>query len=118
MANKNPNMDGLKPVRNKIEASKRGHIGGIKSGEARREKATMKSILEKMLKEKNEETGKTYGELATLGLIKGATKGNGNNYRIMMVVLGELAQAEENQRKQELSKVEELLTKIEGEASK
>ena len=57
--------------------------GGIASGIARREKATMLSTLEKLLDETNEKTGQTYRELATLGLIKGAVNGSGNNYKII-----------------------------------
>ena len=47
------------------EASK----GGKNSVKARREKATMLSTLEKLLDEKYKDTGQTYRELATLGLI-------------------------------------------------
>ena len=43
--------------------------GGIASGEARRKKATMLSVLEKTLDETNNK-GLTYRELVTLGLIK------------------------------------------------
>ena len=48
--------------------------GGIRSGEVRKEKATMKKTLEMLLNEKNNK-GKTYRELSTLGLIKGAVDG-------------------------------------------
>ena len=63
--------------------------GGKKSGEVRREKATMKKTLEMLLNEKNNK-GKTYRELTTLGLIKGAINGNASNYRTIVEVLGEL----------------------------
>ena len=56
--------------------------GGIKSGETRRKKATMLSVLEKTLDEKNAK-GLTYRELVTLGLIKGATQGYSKNYEII-----------------------------------
>ncbi len=56
------------------EAREYGRRGGIASGEARREKATMKKTLEMLLNEKNNK-GKTYRELTTLGLIKGAVDG-------------------------------------------
>lgn len=65
--------------------------GGIASGEARREKATMKATLEKLLDEKNK-AGKTYRELATLGLLKGAINGNSSNYRAIVELLGELVE--------------------------
>jgi len=63
--------------------------GGIRSGEVRKEKATMKKTLEMLLNEKNNK-GKTYRELTTLGLIKGAINGNASNYRTIVEVLGEL----------------------------
>lgn len=40
----------LKPVRTKEEARERGRIGGIKSGEVRRQKKTMRETLENALK--------------------------------------------------------------------
>ena len=56
--------------------------GGIKSGEARRKKATMLSVLESTLDKTNAE-GLTYRELVTLGLMKGAIKGNSENYKVI-----------------------------------
>lgn len=91
--------------------------GGKASGQARREKSTMKKTLEMLLDEKSK-NGKTYRELATLGLIKGAMSGNANNYRTILEIVGELTQLEEDKQKKELSKVEELLNRIEEEAKK
>lgn len=91
--------------------------GGIASGIARREKATMKATLEMLLNETNK-NGKTYRELATLGLLKGAINGNAQNYRTILETLGELKQAEEDRTNKEITKVEELLIKIENEAEK
>lgn len=65
--------------------------GGIRSGEVRKEKATMRKTLEMLLNEKNNK-GKTYRELSTLGLIKGAVDGKAENYKIMLQLLGELEQ--------------------------
>lgn len=62
---------------------------GIRSGEVRREKATMKKTLEMLLNEKNNK-GKTYRELTTLGLIKGAVDGKAENYKTIVQLLGEL----------------------------
>ena len=94
MANKG--QENLIPFseRSKKEARELGRKGGIASGEARREKATMKATLEMLLDEKYKD-GKTYRELATLGLIKGAIKGNPANYKAMLEVLGELLQTTE-----------------------
>lgn len=91
--------------------------GGIASGKARREKATMKATLE-MLLNSTDNKGRTYRELATLGLLKGAISGNAQNYRTILETMGELKQAEEDRTQRELSKVEELLLKIEEEAKK
>lgn len=66
---------------------------GIRSGEVRREKATMRKTLEMLLNEKNKK-GTTYRELTTLGLIKGAINGNASNYRTIVEVLGELIETQ------------------------
>lgn len=113
MANKNDNLIPQAHVLTVEESSR----GGKASGEARREKATMKATLEMLLNETNK-NGKTYRELATLGLLKGAINGNANNYRTILETLGELKQAEEDKKQKELTKVEELLLKIESEANK
>ena len=77
--------------RSKDEVRDLGQKGGIRSGEVRREKATMKATLEMLLNETNK-NGKTYRELATLGLLKGAINGKADNYKMIMDVLGELQQ--------------------------
>lgn len=97
-----------------VEESSRG---GKASGEARRRKATMKATLEKILDE-TYKNGKTYRELATLGLLKGAIKGNAQNYKTILETLGELRQAEENKSQQELSKLDILLEEIKKDANK
>ena len=117
MANKG--QENLIPMneRTKEEQREIARQGGIRSGEVRKEKATMKATLEMLLNETNK-NGKTYRELATLGLLKGAINGNANNYRTILETLGELRQAEEDKKQRELTKVEELLLKIESEANK
>ena len=110
------NEQNLRPGEYKL-SKEEAKKGGIASGKARREKATMKKTLEMLLDTKNK-SGQTYRELATLGLIKGAVKGNGNNYRTILEVLGELNQLEEDRQKQQLARVEELLCKIEEESKK
>lgn len=68
--------------------------GGVASGEARRQKATMKKVLQDMLEEvadiENNEAKLTYKQLATLGVIKGAVDGNATNYKTILEVIGEL----------------------------
>ena len=71
-------------------------MGGIASGEARRQKATMKKTLEMMLEETHK-NGKTYKDNVTLGLIVGAMKGNAQNYKTIVEMLGELQPSEEEQ---------------------
>ena len=78
--------------RSKEEVRELGKKGGIASGETRREKATMKKTLE-MLLESTNDMGKTYRELSTLGLIKGAMEGKADNYKTMLALLGELQES-------------------------
>lgn len=75
--------------RSKDEVRELGQKGGIASGKARKEKATMKATLEMLLNETNKK-GKTYRELSTLGLIKGAIDGKAENYKTIVQLLGEL----------------------------
>lgn len=88
---------------------------GIRSGEVRREKASMKHALELLL-DSPSKNGKTYREMAILGLISGAVKGNANNFRVILETMGELNAAQEDKQAQEITKVEELLAKIKNEA--
>lgn len=59
------------------------------STEAKRHKATMRETLRLLLDEKDSK-GRTYRDLVTIGLLKGAMKGNSNNYRTIVETLGEL----------------------------
>ena len=92
MANKLDNLmtpqelNARKTPEERIESARKA---GIASGQARREKATMKKTLEMLLNEKNNK-GKTYRELTTLGLIKGAVDGKAENYKTIVQLLGEL----------------------------
>lgn len=120
MANKLENLMPIQEVnsnRTREQHSEDSRKGGIASGKARREKATMKETLE-MLLNSNSKSGQTYQELVTLGLLKGAINGNAQNYRTILETLGQLKQAQEDRTQRELTKVEELLAKIESEAQK
>ena len=80
-----------------VEESSRG---GKASGEARRKKATMISVLEKMLDDvptKDNEGGLTNRELATLGLIKGARQGYSKNYEIIQDLMVKKEQKDSEQ---------------------
>jgi len=84
-------------------------MGGIASGQARREKATMKATLEMLLEEKNNK-GIKYRDLATLGLIQGAVKGNANNFKVILETLGELGQqVNETQINSNITNIADLL---------
>lgn len=71
--------------------------GGKASGEARRKKATMLSVLEKTLDEENAK-GVTYRELVTLGLIKGAINGSSKNYQVIQELMVQKEQQDEQQQ--------------------
>lgn len=100
MANK---LDNLMPVeelnsrRTPEQHSEDSRKAGIASGIARREKATMLSTLEKILDETNEKSGKTYRELATLGLVKGAVNGSAQNYKIIQEAIERKEKKDEEQ---------------------
>jgi hypothetical protein len=81
----------------RIESARKA---GIASGEAKRKKATMLSVLEKMLDEvpiKDNEGGLTNRELATLGLIKGANQGIAKNYEIIQDLMSKKERKDEEQ---------------------
>ena len=81
------NEQNLKPGEYKLTLEEQKK-GGIASGKARKEKATMKKTLEMLLDCKYNKD-KTYKEQATIGLIEGAIKGNAQNYKTIVEVLGE-----------------------------
>lgn len=77
--------------RSKEEVRNIAQKGGINSGIVRKEKATMKKTLELMLEEiGDKDSGLTYKQLATLGLIKGAILGNSANYKTILETTGEI----------------------------
>lgn len=75
-----------RPERERKEIARKGQIASTK---AKKEKKTMRQTLEYLLEEKGKQ-GKTYRELATLGLIKGAVNGNSQNYKTILEITGEL----------------------------
>ena len=80
--------DNLQPGKYKLTLEEQ-KAGGIASGKARREKMTMKKQLE-MLLDETSKNGKTYREMATLGLLKGAVQGKAENYKTIITLLGEI----------------------------
>jgi hypothetical protein len=91
------NIDNLVSLADRTTEEQReiARQGGIASGKARQEKATMKKALEMLLNETNKKAGKTYRDLATLGLIKGAIDGKAENYKTIVALLGELQETTE-----------------------
>lgn len=85
-------IDNLVPMseRSKEEVREIARKGGINSGKTRREKATLKKTLETLLEMTNKETGQTYQEEVTIGLIKGAKLGKAENYKLIAQMLGEM----------------------------
>lgn len=69
--------------------------GGIASGKARHEIATMKKTLNAMLKQTNKQTGNTFEEDITLGIITGAIFGKAENYKIIAQMTGALETEEQ-----------------------
>lgn len=90
-------QENLIPFNERTEEEQRNiaTMGGKASGEARRKKRDMKQMLEMCLEMNNKE-GISYRQLATMGLIKGAIKGNAQNYRTILETLGELDPEETN----------------------
>ena len=91
------NEQNLRPSEYKL-SQEEAKKGGIASGKARRQKATMRAVLKDMLDEvpkENNSRGLSYREMATLGLIKGALKGNPQNYKTIVETLGEITQGED-----------------------
>lgn len=85
-------IDGLKPIQkgqlSSDELKLRQRNGGIKSGEARRAKKTLKQELE-ILMEMATKDGKTYQELMSLSLVKEALKGNTKAFEVVRDTLGQ-----------------------------
>ena len=91
------NVENLKPGEYKL-SQEEAKKGGINSGKARREKKTMKQVLEMMLNDipidEENKNKLTNQQLATLGLIKGARQGNASNYKTILETLGEIVDGE------------------------
>lgn len=84
--------------RTKEEQKKIARMGGIASGEVRRENAMMRKTLEKMLNATYEDKG-TYKDNVALGLLANAIDkskgGNPEAYKVIAKMLGELDANEE-----------------------
>lgn len=81
------NTENLKSVRTVEEARELGRKGGIKSGEVRREKKLLRSLLEEALL-KETKTGNNAVDI-TNAIIKKAKKGNVKAYEVIRDTIGE-----------------------------
>lgn len=77
------NEQNLKPVKTKSEARAKGRAGGIKSGEARRKRKTLKEELLLLLSQ-----GKTQ-EKMSLALIEKAMNGDTKAFEVIRDSIGE-----------------------------
>lgn len=100
------NKDNLKPVRSKKEARERGKNGGIKSGEVRRERKTLKDELLLLLA-----TGNTQNKVS-LALIKKALSGDTKAFEVIRDTIGEKAVEKVENTNIELS-YEDYIKKVE-----
>lgn len=78
----------LQPVRSKQEARERGAKGGVASGRARREKASLRAALEVLLERKGDD-GKTGREALAVALYEQALKGDVRAFAELRDTVGE-----------------------------
>lgn len=90
--------DNLRDLRDRTpeERKRIATMGGIASKKKQKEKKTMQETLKMILEQEYKTSGMTYREMATLGLIKGAVKGNPIAYKTIIETLGESALNETN----------------------
>lgn len=81
------NESNLKPVRTKNEARERGRNGGLKSGEVRAKRKTLKDELLALLSTKVD--GKTMQENISLSLIQEAMSGDTKAFLAIRDTIGE-----------------------------
>ena len=84
---KRPGRENLKPVRTKEEARKRGKAGGIKSGQVRKARKTLRQDLITLLETKID--GKTMQEKISLAIITEAMTGNTKAFTAIRDTIGE-----------------------------
>ena len=88
------NEQNLKPVRTKKEARERGRNGGIKSGEVRAKRKTLREELLALLETKIED--KTIQEKISFSLIQEALDGNVKAFETIRDTIGEKPQDKVN----------------------
>lgn len=80
--------ENLKSPRSTEEARERGRKGGVASGRARREKASLRAALEVLLERKGED-GKTGREALAVALYEQALKGDVRAFAELRDTVGE-----------------------------
>lgn len=88
------NEKNLKPIRTKSEAREKGKKGGIKSGEVRAQRKTLKEELLALLEVKVED--KTMQEKISFSLIQEALSGNVKAFETIRDTIGEKPQDKVN----------------------
>ena len=88
------NEKNLRPVRTKKEARERGKKGGIKSGEVRAQRKTLRDELLTLLETKVED--KTIQEKISFSLIQEALRGNVKAFETIRDTIGEKPQDKVN----------------------
>lgn len=90
--------DNLKDLRDRTpeERKRIATMGAYASNKKKKEMKTMRETLKAILEQEYKQTGLTYREMANLGLIKGAVKGNPLAYKTIIETLGESALNETN----------------------
>lgn len=86
MAGKKEN---LKPVQNTEEARERGRKGGVASGQARREKATLRAALEMLMDMPVEGLDKSNREGMAAALVRKALAGDVKAFEVVRDIIGE-----------------------------
>lgn len=79
--------ENFKP-RSTVEARKNGQKGGVRSGEARREKKRLRELLELALERKGDD-GQTTAEAVTAALVAKALTGDVKAYEVIRDTVGE-----------------------------
>jgi len=107
------NEQNLIPMNKQTKKKQReiARMGGIASGIAKRQAKTMRETL-LMLLDAEYKKGVTYREAVNQGLLKGAIKGNSNNYRTIVETLGELNSKEANNSNGVLSDLIEAMNNV------
>jgi isocitrate dehydrogenase len=83
----NKGIENLKPVLSKEEAIRRGRQGGIKSGEARRQRKTLKEALKLALELKKD--GVTIQDKGVIALLEKYMDGDLKAFEIVRDTIGE-----------------------------